>query len=361
MTLAAATRFHAMTITDVRRETADAVSIGLRPPPGAEALFAFRPGQYLTVRRIVDGEEVRRAYSICSGLDDGELRIGVKRVPGGAFSPWAQAGATPGDRLDALPPEGRFTLMPDAAAAPRSVLGIACGSGITPVLGIARSLLAREPGSRFVLLYGNRATADIMFREALEDLKDRHLSRFSVIHVLSRETHELAVLHGRLDGARIAALLPGLCAPGAVTEAFLCGPGEFAQSARMALEALGFEPARIHAELFSAGQPARRLAAPPPADARPAAMLTVTVEGVTRELPMAAGETVLDAGLRAGLDLPWSCRNGMCCTCRARVVQGEVAMAVNYSLQPWEIDAGFVLTCQSRPATGRIALDYDAA
>jgi ring-1,2-phenylacetyl-CoA epoxidase subunit PaaE len=360
MSTATTSRFHAMTITDVRRETADAVSIGLRPPAGAEALFAFLPGQYLTVRRMMEGEEVRRAYSICSGLDDAEIRIGIKRVPGGAFSHWAHDEAKPGDTLDAMPPEGRFTLMPDAVAAPRTVLGVACGSGITPVLGIARSLLAREPGSRFVLLYGNRATADIMFREALEDLKDRHLSRFSVIHVLSREKHELAALHGRLDGARIAALLPGLCEPGAVTEAFLCGPEGFAQSARAALEALGLDPAHIHAELFSAGTPARTRAAPPPADAPALAMLTVTAEGVTREVPMAAGETVLEAGLRAGLDLPWSCRNGMCCTCRAKVVQGEVAMDVNYSLQPWEIEAGFVLTCQSRPSGDRVAVDYDA-
>jgi ferredoxin-NADP reductase len=240
-------------------------------------------------------------------------------VPGGVFSGWAHAEARVGDPVDAMPPEGRFVLDPDPAAPPRTVLGIACGSGITPVLGIARSLLSREPGSRFVLLYGNRSGADIMFREAVEDLKDRHVARFSVLHVLSRERQELDALHGRLDAARIAALLPGLVAPGEVAEAFLCGPTGFAEGARTALEGLGLDPARIHVEHFAAGTPATaRRPVPAAPDAPAVATLTVTAEGVTRTVPMAEGETVLEAGLRAGLDLPWSCRNGMCCTCRAQ-------------------------------------------
>ena len=362
MNAVAGTRFHALTIADIRRETPEAVSLALRPPPGAEALFRFRPGQYLTLRRMAEGEEVRRSYSICSGLDDGELRIGIKLVPGGVFSGWAHAEARVGDPVDAMPPEGRFVLDPDPAAPPRTVLGIACGSGITPVLGIARSLLSREPGSRFVLLYGNRSGADIMFREAVEDLKDRHVARFSVLHVLSRERQELDALHGRLDAARIAALLPGLVAPGEVAEAFLCGPTGFAEGARTALEGLGLDPARIHVEHFAAGTPATaRRPVPAAPDAPAVATLTVTAEGVTRTVPMAEGETVLEAGLRAGLDLPWSCRNGMCCTCRAKVTEGAVAMDANYSLQPWETEAGYVLTCQSRPRSDRLTVDYDAA
>ncbi len=357
MNAVTSTRFTPLTIAEVRRETPDAVSLLLRPPPGAEAAFAFTPGQYLTLRRIEGGEEIRRSYSIC---DSRELRVGIKRVAGGAFSTWANTQAKPGDVVEAMPPEGRFTLRPGAAVAPRTVLGLACGSGITPVLGIAKALLEGEPASRFVLLYGNRSTGDIMFREALEDLKDRYLSRFAVVHVLSRERHELAALHGRLDAARIAALLPGLVGPGEVNEAFLCGPTGFAEEAARALEGLGLDPATFHVEHFSAGAPVARRAAPVAEKAQAVARLTVTVEGVTREIAMAEGETVLDAGLRAGLDLPWSCRGGMCCTCRAKVTEGEVAMDVNYSLQPWELEAGFVLTCQSRPLGGAVSVDYDA-
>jgi ring-1,2-phenylacetyl-CoA epoxidase subunit PaaE len=365
MNAAAKSRFHPLTVAQVRRETPDAVSVALSVPPELREAFRFTPGQYLTFRRVFDGEEVRRSYSICSGLDDGELRVGVKRVPSGRFSTWIAEELRPGDALEAMPPEGRFGLRPDpAAAAPRTVLGIACGSGITPVLSIARSLLAREPRSRVVLLYGNRSASDIMFREELEDLKDRHLSRLAVVHVLSREKHELAALHGRLDRERVSALVPGLVRPGEIAAAFLCGPSGMAEAATEALVSLGVMPERIHVERFTpAGTVVVAHARRPDAaaDAPPAAVLEVVSEGVTRAVPMLPGETVLEAGLRAGLDLPWSCRGGMCCTCRAKVTAGEVGMDVNYSLQPWETEAGFVLTCQSRPKTPAVAVDYDAA
>ncbi len=357
---AVATRFHPLRVVDVARETSEAVAVTLQPPPHAD--FRFTPGQYLTLRRVVDGGEQRRSYSICSGLDDGTLRIGIKRVAGGAFSSWAVDQLKAGDVVEAMAPEGRFGLMPDAAAAPRTVLGIACGSGITPILSIAASLLAREPRSRFVLLYGNRDAAGIMFRDALERLKDRHLSRFAVTHVLSREKHELSALHGRLDAARIAALLPGLVPVGSIDAAFLCGPDGMAEGARQALATLGMDPARIHEERFTPAAGALPRARPVVApEAPPAATATITVDGVTRDVPMAIDETVLEAGLRAGLDLPWSCRGGMCCTCRAKVTEGQVAMATNYSLQPWETEAGFVLTCQSRPLGPAVSVDYDAS
>jgi ring-1,2-phenylacetyl-CoA epoxidase subunit PaaE len=358
------TRFHPLTVAEVRHETPDAVAVTLAVPPDLRETFRFTPGQHLTLRRAFGGVEQRRSYSICSGLDENALRIGIKRVPGGAFSGWACTALRPGEVVEAMPPEGRFALPPDPGAPPRTVLAIACGSGITPVLSIARSLLAVERGSRVVLLYGNRTVADVMFREALEDLKDRHLDRLTVVHVLSREHHELAALHGRLDAARVAALLPGLVRPEAVDAAVLCGPAGMAEEAARALTALGVAPGRIQAERFTpAGGPAPPPRAPGPAapEAPPAAMLDVRLDGVTRRVPMRAGETVLEAGLRAGLDIPWSCRGGMCCTCRARVTEGAVAMEANWSLQPWETAAGFVLTCQSRPRTERVAVDYDAA
>ncbi|CAA9262035.1 MAG: 1,2-phenylacetyl-CoA epoxidase, subunit E [uncultured Acetobacteraceae bacterium] len=360
-------RFHALTVAEVRRETSDAASVAFAVPPELREAFRFIPGQYLTLRRVFDGEEVRRSYSICAGLDDGELRVGIKRVPGGRFSTWIAESLKPGDTLEASPPEGRFGLAPDPAAAPRTVLGIACGSGVTPILSIARSLLAREPRSRVVLLYGNRGASGIMFREALEDLKDRHLARLTVVHVLSGEKHELAALHGRLDRGRVSSLVSGLVRPGEIVAAFLCGPSGMAEAATEALVSLGVTPERIHVERFTpaggvaAPATAHRPGAAAPADARPVAMLEVVSEGVTRTVPVLPDETVLEAGLRAGLGLPWSCRGGMCCTCRAKVTGGEVAMDVNYSLQPWETEAGFVLTCQSRPKTPTVAVDYDAA
>jgi ring-1,2-phenylacetyl-CoA epoxidase subunit PaaE len=358
MTAIAATRFHPLRVAAIARETPDAVAITLVPPPHAEAQFRFTPGQYLTLRRVIDGTEHRRSYSICATPGEGALRIGVKRVAGGLVSTWLVDGLKPGDVVEAMPPEGRFGRMDGAP--PRTILGIACGSGITPVLSIVATLLETEPESRAVLLYGNRSAGDIMFRGALEDLKDRHLARLSLVHVLSREKHELATLHGRLDAPRIQALLPGLVPPASLDAAFLCGPTGLAETATEALVALGMPRGRIQAELFAASTPPR-MTAPVAPDAAPAATAAITLDGVTRDVPMQAGETVLEAGLRAGMDLPWSCRGGMCCTCRARVTEGAVDMATNYSLQPWEIEGGYVLTCQSRPTTPRLALDYDAA
>jgi ring-1,2-phenylacetyl-CoA epoxidase subunit PaaE len=368
MTALSSTRFQPLRVTAISRETPDAVALTLQPPPHAEAAFRFTPGQYLTLRRVFDGVEQRRSYSICAGLDEGSLRIGVKRVAGGLFSTWLVDELKEGDVVEAMPPEGRFGLMPDPAAPPRTVLGIACGSGITPVLSIASSILSREPASRVVLLYGNRSAGDIMFRTAIEDLKDRFLTRLAVVHVLSREKHELAALHGRLDAERIAGLLPGLAAPSSIDAAFLCGPAGLPEAATQALTSLGIPPDRIHAEHFTASSPSPAVAGEGRGGGRaasstdaPAATATITLDGVTRDIPLLPGETVLEAGLRAGMDLPWSCKGGMCCTCRAKVTEGAVDMLLNYSLQGWEIEAGYVLTCQSRPTTPRLALDYDAA
>ena len=362
MNAVASTRFHPLRVTRVDRETPDAVAVTLAPPPHAAEAFRFAPGQYLTFRRMVDGEEQRRSYSICAALDENALRVGIKRVAGGSFSTWAVESLKPGDVLEAMPPEGRFGLSPDAAARPRTILGIAAGSGITPILSIAASTLTREPDSRVVLLYGNRTGADIMFRTALEELKDRHLDRLSVVHVLSREKHELETLHGRLDAARIQALLPGLVPPSAIAESFICGPEGLPDSATAALAALGLPADHIHVERFTSagGALGPRRVAPAP-ETQPAAMAEITLDGAARRVPMAENETVLEAGLRAGLDLPWSCKGGMCCTCRAKVTQGTVEMATNYSLQPWETEAGYVLTCQSRPTTATVAVDFDAA
>jgi ring-1,2-phenylacetyl-CoA epoxidase subunit PaaE len=347
--------FHALRIADRRQETDEAVSLAFAIPEALRGAFAFRPGQYLTLRAVIGGEEIRRAYSICAGVDDGELRVAVKHVPGGAFSGHANAALRVGDMLEVMPPEGRFGHVP--AGEGRVYLGLAAGSGITPILSILKSVLAREPGSRFVLLYGSRSTAQVLFRGELEDLKDRYLDRLTVLHTLSREAQDVAALSGRLDGAKLRALLPGLVDAAAVDQAFVCGPEAMLDELPGVLAELGVAAERIQVERFTPSGPLRVV--PVAADAPAAAMATIIHEGARREVPVAEGETVLDAALRAGMDLPWSCHGGMCSTCRARVTEGEVEMAVNFSLEPWEVSAGYVLTCQSRVVTPRLVVDYD--
>ncbi|MCS7268859.1 MAG: 2Fe-2S iron-sulfur cluster-binding protein [Geminicoccaceae bacterium] len=354
-------RFHPLLVTAIERLTPDAVAVTLAPPPEAKELFRFLPGQHLTFRVVLDGEEIRRSYSICAGPGEAVLRVGIKRVPGGRFSTWANTKLAPGDVLEALPPEGSFTFTPDPARA-RTVLALAAGSGITPILAIAKALLEGEPRSRLVLLFGNRTSRDVMFREELEDLKDRHLARFALVHLLSREACELPVLHGRIDRAHLETLLPRLAPPARLDAVYVCGPPGLPEEAAAALRAMGVAEEKILVERFTPpeGAPAPRAA--PVAEDEPAiARIRVTLDGITSEIPIAEGETVLEAVLRAGLDAPWSCRAGMCCSCRARLTEGAVAMDRNYSLRDWELAAGFVLTCQSRPKTRRLAVDYDAA
>ena len=336
-------RFQTLQIADVRQETPDTVSVAFAPA------WPFVPGQYLTLRATIDGEETRRAYSICSGLDDGEMRIAIKRVEDGRFSPWAHALA-PGTELEAMLPEGRFTLVPEPTAA-RLYVGVAAGSGITPILSILKTVLTREPGSQFILLYGSRATGQIIFRDTLEELKDSFMGRLTVAHVLSREQQDIPVLSGRLDAARIRTLLGG-----AVPDhAFVCGPEGLIDAARAALD---LPAERFHTERFTSAAPTRPRVARP-ASAPAALQATIVSDGVRTMIPMTADETVLDAALRAGLDLPYSCRGGMCSTCRARVTEGEVRMAVNYSLESWETEAGYVLTCQATPLTPTVTIDFD--
>jgi len=354
----AVSRFFSIAIAAVRPETDEAVTLTLTVPESLRQLFAWRPGQYLTLRTVMNGEDVRRSYSICSGLDDGHLQVAIKRVQDGRFSTWAHAALQPGDLIDAMPPAGRFTVPvePDAA---RAYLGVAAGSGITPVLSILKTVLTHEPGSRFVLLYGSRSTATILFRDELESLKDRFMGRLSVVHVLSREQQDIPILNGRLDAAKMTALLPGLFPDRPPDLALLCGPEGMIEAVSAALVAAGLPPDHLLSERFTTTtQPARpRRAAP---IASPAfAMATIIADGVTTLVPVAEGEPVLDAALRAGLDLPYSCRGGMCSTCRARVTEGAVTMDVNYGLEPWETSAGYVLTCQARPTTGRVTVDYD--
>jgi len=352
-------RFEPLRITDIRQETPDTISLALAVTKEQAPHFAFQPGQYLTLRTQLGGEELRRSYSICSGLDDNELRVAIKRVDDGRFSAWAHGGLNIGDTLDVMPPDGRFTVGPASGPA-RLYLAVAAGSGITPILSILKSVLTREPGSRFILLYGSRATAQIIFREQLEELKDRFMARLAVVHVLSREQQDVPVLHGRLDGAKVRTLLRGLAAIPDVDHALLCGPATMIDDVQTALAEAGLPRDRIHSERFTPAVPAAsRPRAPGPAAATSRTTAVIIADGVRTEVPVDAHETVLEAALRAGLDLPYSCRGGMCSTCRARVTEGSVHMDVNYALEPWETAAGYVLTCQARPTADRLTIDYD--
>lgn len=352
-------RFHRLTVRDIRRETPDAVSIAFDIPPELAADYAFRPGQYLTLRAFMDGEEVRRSYSICSGPDEKELRIGVKRVENGVFSSFANEALQVGHPIDVMTPAGRFGAR-EKAGEGRTYAGFAAGSGITPILSIIRGVLAGEPSSRFFLFYGNRSMSDMLFRTALEELKDRYLGRFAVFHVLSQEEQDIPVLNGRLDAAKTRVLLTHIAPASVVDEVFICGPLGMSEAVEAACAELGIGPERIHIERFVSefGGKARAKSPPPKADA-PWRTASLIVDGKRRDVPVREGEAVLDAALRAGLDLPYACKGGMCSTCRAKVIEGEVTMDLNYSLEPWELEAGFVLTCQSHPKTERVVIDYD--
>jgi len=352
-----AVEFHRLKIADVRRETPEAVSIAFSVPGELTEAYRFVPGQHLTLRTNVDGAEVRRSYSICVPPDDGELRVAIKKVEGGLFSTLANDRIKPGDEIDVMTPQGRFGVPLDPNA-PRTYLAIVAGSGITPVMSILRTVLTHEPKSRVILIYGNRTTQSIIFREALEDVKDRFMGRFTVHHVLSREKQEIGLLDGRIDGAKLDALLKTLPA-GGIDHAFLCGPGGLIADGKAALARAGVAAERVHVEYFSAdGSPVATAAAFTATDAQEA-NVDIVLNGTHHAIAVRGGETIIDAGLRVGLEMPYSCRGGMCCTCRAKVTVGEVRMDTNYSLEPWELDAGYVLTCQSHPVTAKVALDYD--
>lgn len=374
-------QFHSLPIVDRRDETADSLSIAFAVPLALREDYRFRAGQFVTLRATVGRESLRRAYSICvpeqAYADSGELRIGVRRVAGGRFSNWLADTARAGQTLEVMTPDGRFGVRPQPRAA-RHFVGFAGGSGITPMLSLIATLLQAEAGSRFTLVYGNRSSATIMFLEALEDLKNRFLERFRMHHVLSAEPGEIELLDGLLDEARCRAFLHTLIPATSIDEAFVCGPDPMMDAAEAALRGAGLAPARIHIERFgvplsasgaaapagsasSAGATASPMAGPATgADASGASDIVIVIDGKSRSLKLASnGPALLDAGLAAGLNLPFSCKGGVCCTCRARVLEGEVRMDRNYTLEPHEIEAGFVLTCQAHPMSERVVVSYD--
>lgn len=347
--------FHPLRIAAVDRLCDDAVAVSLAVPGELAEQLAFRPGEHLTVRRCVDGVEHRRSYSICAAAG-GPLRIGVRRIPGGVFSEWLVDGAAVGDLIEVQRPEGRFTV--DPATGGRHVL-VGAGSGITPLLSIAASLL-QGSDAQVTLVYGNRRAATAMFLEELADLKNSYPDRFDLVHVLSREPRDVELFSGRLDGARLEAILRALVPWADVDGWWLCGPVTMVEEHRTVLTTLGVSRERIHTELFHVEEP------PPPVvhvdqmRAGETFHLSFTLDGRTSVVDAPRALTVLEAAQETRPDVPFACRGGVCGTCRARVVEGDVEMRRNYALEDDEVEQGFVLTCQALPTSDRVAVDFDA-
>lgn len=347
--------FHTLKIGAVTRETDSAVAISFEIPDDIAADFTFQPGQYLTLRAHVAGQDIRRSYSIASAPGDA-LTVGVKQVDGGAFSTFAQD-LHPGQTLDVMAPAGRFVTR-----GAQNIVLIAAGSGITPMVSMASDVL--KHGGTVTLIYGNQRTETIMFRQTLDALKDRYLNRFTLIHILSREPQDVDLLNGRVTGEKVESLAEsGALDLKNADGIFLCGPGAMIDDVSSTLEKRGTPAEKIHFERFYQDGEAPR--APVSAAAEAAASSGVTVEvmldGALRRIRFEAeDDTIIDAAARQGLDLPFSCKGGMCCTCRCKVAEGSAEMAVNYSLEPWELDAGFTLACQARPTSDKLVLDFDA-
>ena len=353
--------FHWLRVREVRPDTDEAVIVSFDVPAELAQVFEFTQGQYLTLRMEVGGEDLRRSYSICAGVDDGELRVGVRRVKGGRFSNWINTELKAGDLVQVFPPQGHFFAPVDAKAR-RHYLGIAGGSGITPILSIMKTVLARESGSRFTLIYGNRRQASTMFKEELEDLKSRYLTRLALHHVFSDETVDAPMLEGVLNRAKIAQFLDALIAPASVDHAFVCGPYQMNDEAQGALLAADVAPERIHIERF--GTPEMLAGKPAPHEVRASDAQSATVvvirDGLARDIEFGRDDpSILDAALRAGLELPFSCKSGVCSTCRCKLLEGEVRMDKNFALEPHEVDAGFILACQAHALTPRVVISYD--
>jgi ring-1,2-phenylacetyl-CoA epoxidase subunit PaaE len=354
--------FHPLKIRSIRPDTDEAVIVSFDVPPDLSEAFRFTQGQHLTLRNTVGGSDERRSYSICAGVDDGELRVGIRKVPGGRFSTWIHESLKPGDTIQVMAPEGRF-FVPLDPEAERHYVGIAGGSGITPILSIMKTVLAAEPKSSFTLIYGNRKLRSTMFLEELEDLKNRYLSRLTLHLVFSQESTDLPLYSGRIGRDKIGEFLGALVDPAGIDHAFVCGPHGVNDEAEAALLGAGVAPEKIHIERFgipdAEGDARRALNEVQEGDAADA-QITIIRDGVSKVIDFHAHQgNILDAAAAAGLEVPFSCKSGVCCTCRAKLLEGEVRMARNFALEKHEVAAGFVLTCQSHPLTERVVLSFD--
>ncbi|MEG9883152.1 MAG: 2Fe-2S iron-sulfur cluster-binding protein [Hyphomicrobiales bacterium] len=354
-------RFHPLLVTGIKRTTRNAVVLTLEPENAKS--FDFMQGQHLTFRRMFDGRELRRSYSICTGRDDGILQVGIKKVEGGVFSSWANEGLKIGDKLEAMAPVGSFHTPLDATAE-RYYLGFAGGSGITPILSILRTVLTREPASRFTLVYANRAIGSIMFREELEDMKNRYMNRLNIIHILSRHgPRDIELFSGRLDAEKCKSLFRHWIRTDTVDIAFICGPEPMMETIAASLKEHGLSDDQIKFELFATSKPVRATGMAKPRSKSPKAGnetdACVTLNGETHRFRMPRNLSLLEAAIGNTLDAPYACKAGVCSTCRAMVLEGEVEMMANHALEDDEVECGYVLTCQCFALGDKVVFDYD--
>jgi len=355
--------FHSLKIANIRQETDDTVSIAFEVPTNLHEEYQFNAGQYLTLKTIINGEDTRRSYSICSGLFDDELRVAVKKIKGGLFSCFANDTLKVGDRLEVMTPMGNFFTHLDKAHK-KHYIGFAAGSGITPLMSIIRTILIYEPDSSFTLVYGNRTRKSIIFRETLADLKNSYISRFNMINILSREDQEIDLFSGRITGETATQVMDKLIPATGADDVYLCGPQDMIEAVSDSLQNRGIDKENIHFELFTSPTSTRgkaQVSAPENSDlAGKISRVTVIVDGDEHSFDLdMGGDSILDAALEQGADIPFACKGGVCCTCRAKLVEGKVTMETNYSLEQDEVDAGFILTCQSRPQTEKVIIDFD--
>jgi len=352
--------FHPLQVASVSRLTRESIAVTFALPETLADTFRYVEGQHLTLRTRIDGVEVRRSYSICAGRDERTLRIAIKRIPGGVFSNWANDALRPGHTIDVLPPTGNFH-VPLAPEHRRHYVAFAAGSGITPILSILKTVLAVEPHSRFTLVYGNRASSSVMFREELSDLKDQYLERLNLVFVMSREHQDIELLNGRIDRAKAEGLLQHWIDPRSIDVAFICGPYDMMTAVAAVLREHGIDKARIKTELFSnEGVPVARTTRPVRTNGEGLCEVTVVQDGRSRVYTLQKnGQTLLDGALSQGVELPHSCKSGVCATCRCKLTSGEVDMNAEFALEDYEIARGFILACQSYPLTDKITIDYD--
>lgn len=353
-------RFHQLQVEDVRSETRDAIVVSFRVPEPCREAFRYQAGQHLTLKVDIEGQEVRRSYSICSSAQEQQLRVAIKRIEDGLFSSWAADHLRPGASIEVMEPQGHFN-VPLTAGLARHHVAFAAGSGITPVLSLIKTTLAAEPKSRFTLIYGNRASSSVIFKDELEDLKDRYLTRLNLVFILSREQQDVDLFNGRIDADKCEQLLKRWVDPASIDVAYICGPQLMMEQVRDQLLSAGLDKSRIKLELFAADmhkgpRPERKARV----KGTPGCTVKVIHHGLTREFEMAKNkESVLDAALEQGIELPYSCKGGVCGTCRCKLLEGEVDMDANYSLEDYEVARGFVLSCQAFPITDKLLIDLD--
>lgn len=351
-------KFHALKVSDVRRETDDTVSVCFEVPEELLNDYKFTAGQYLTLRTLLNGEDIRRSYSICKAPSENELRVAIKRIDEGLFSSWANHTLKAGDLLEVMTPMGNFIFQPDPESK-KSYALFAAGSGITPIIAIAKTILLLEPNSDVTLIYGNKGFASIIFREELEGMKNMHMDRFRLIHVLSRESLGNPLQKGRIDEEKVTKISKAFFAGQTIDAVYVCGPESMIQAVKSGMQAFGTDEKNIHFELFATSIPKRTVekqSEGPGIESN----VAIIIDGDQIDLHLSSnGETILDAAHRAGADLPFACKGGVCCTCKAKILEGSASMDVNYALEKDEVEAGYILTCQAHPTSEKLVVSFD--